>query len=159
MSSGTNNFISRLSSIFTRLSSGFRPQSSLVHRPSSVVFRTSSLLSLLSSVIEYSLEDKDIVAFVKGEIEGEYKRELLGKEKVRERNALKYKVFYVDRKRNHLFQWVDEELKLPIKATDKNGQLITEYRNMKIEPQAAELFELPKGYTKEISRENKQKLH
>lgn len=109
--------------------------------------------------VEYFLEDKEIVAFVKGEIEGEYKRELLGKEKVRERNALKYKVFYVDRKRNYLFQWIDEELKLPIKATDKNGQLITEYRNMKIEPQAAELFELPNGYTKEISRENKQKLH
>ncbi len=109
--------------------------------------------------VEYSLDDKDIVAFVKGEIEGEYKRELLGKEKVRERNALKYKVFYVDRKRNCLFQWIDEELKLPIKATDKNGQLITEYRNMKIEPQAAELFELPKGYTKEVSTKNKRKLH
>jgi hypothetical protein len=114
--------------------------------------------SVQKRYVEHPLDEADIAAFVKGEVDGEYKRELLGREPVNGRPALKYKVLYViETKRGHLYQWIDEELKVPIKVTDKNDQLITEYRNIKTGPRAAELFELPAGYTKEVSKEKEQK--
>jgi len=76
-------------------------------------------------------------------------RKYLGEERVDGRAAKKYKVTYkTDKEENSMYQWIDNELQVPVKLESVDGDWTLLYKNVKVGAQRAELFEVPSGYQK-----------
>lgn len=85
-------------------------------------------------------------------IKGEVNRQYLISETVNGYATKKYEVHYLDKETLHkAHQWIAQDLNYPIKISDLDGSWSTEYRNIRIGPQADSLFEIPQGFDK-ISR-------
>ena len=69
----------------------------------------------------------------------------IGKETVNGRKCDKWETR--DKSGSTGYQWIDQKLGFPIRAQNQNGTNM-EYKNIKVEPQAASLFEIPVGYRK-----------
>jgi hypothetical protein len=85
-------------------------------------------------------------------IKGEVSRQYLTSETVNGHATKKYEVHYLDKETLHkAHQWVAQDLNYPIKISALDGSWSTEYRNIRIAPQAESLFEIPAGFDR-ISR-------
>jgi len=85
-------------------------------------------------------------------IKGEVSRQYLTSETVNGQATKKYEVHYLDKETLHkAHQWVAQGLNYPIKISALDGSWSTEYRNIRIAPQAESLFEIPEGFDR-ISR-------
>jgi len=99
--------------------------------------------------LELSLSGKDMPGLAIVTVPGEVKREALGKEIVCGRSTVKYRVFFkIDKNEGIIYQWIDDEYRMPVKTSDEDGKFISEFRNIKPGPQPDDLFELPEGYTR-----------
>ncbi len=93
------------------------------------------------------LTDMSQQAVTGGKLPGEATRRELGQEKIDGRPTTKYEVIYSVAGQNYMIhQWLDRELKLPLKTADTDGAWSVEYRNLRLGPQADALFELPADY-------------
>jgi len=80
-------------------------------------------------------------------MKGELKREYLSSETVNGYATQKYEVHYLDKDTVHkAHQWVASDLNYPIKISALDGSWSTEYRNIRVGPQADSLFEIPEGF-------------
>lgn len=100
------------------------------------------------SYAEYMLNDEDLNILGNGAIDGETRRKLLGTETIEGRLAKKYRVYFMTAVEDYLFQWVDDELKTPVRVADKRGRIITRLKNIALGSQPERLFELPEGMTR-----------
>lgn len=83
------------------------------------------------------------------EIPGEVSREALGTETVDGKEAKKFKVVYSEKGVSQtLFQWLADDLPVPLKLEAADGSWTVEYHNIQIGPQPDSLFEAPAGYQK-----------
>jgi hypothetical protein len=89
-------------------------------------------------------------AFKAATPQGKVSRKVLGREQVAGRPTTKYEVSVSvpGRPARINYEWLSEELGVPIKmmAADKSWSM--EYRNLKLGPQDPKLFEVPAGYKK-----------
>ena len=87
-------------------------------------------------------------------IEGEVARKHLGTELFGGRKTEKYEVT-VEQKgaRQVILQWIAPEINIAMKTASADGEWESVYSSVKIEPQKPELFELPPGSTKVISKQ------
>jgi len=93
--------------------------------------------------------DPQMIRATSDKMPGEIERTLLGKEIINGRQVDKYRVIYTSLgKRETVLQWLDTATSIPIKVTDEKGSWSFEYKNLKIGPQNASLFEVPAGYAK-----------
>lgn len=98
--------------------------------------------------IEQPFSPKSMVAS-RENFPGELERTFLEKELVGGKTALKYEVTYqVGGMTEHIFQWVDEATKIPVKTAGMDGTWTVEYRNIQRAFQDDKLFELPSGYSR-----------
>ena len=82
-------------------------------------------------------------------IPGEIERKSLGEETIQGHPAEKFQVKVFNGERaQELYLWISKELKVPVKTATLDGQYGTELRNIQIEPQPEELFELPPDFKK-----------
>jgi hypothetical protein len=74
----------------------------------------------------------------------------LGTDKVNGRLCDKIYYRYKDDKKGRVLEWVDRELKYPIKIVHKgpHGDVATLFEKIKPGPQKASMFEIPAGYKK-----------
>ena len=80
-------------------------------------------------------------------MKGEVSRKYLSSETVSGHAAKKYEVHYLDKDTLHkAHQWVASDLNYPIKISALDGSWSTEYRNIRVGPQADSLFEIPEGF-------------
>ncbi len=100
--------------------------------------------------IEFPLREEDLkTLFAVQKVNGEMKREAVGKEVINGRKTTKYKVYFeIKKMQGVMYQWTDDEYKIPMKTTDTEGKFVSELENIKMGPQRGDLFELPAGYTK-----------
>lgn len=93
------------------------------------------------------LTDMSQQAVTGGKLPGEATRRELGQEKIDGRPTTKYEVIYSVAGQNYMIhQWLDRELKLPLKTAGTDGSWSVEYRNLRLEPQPEARFELPADY-------------
>jgi len=93
------------------------------------------------------LTDMSQQALTGGKLPGETARRELGQEKIDGRPTTKYEVIYSISGQNYMIhQWLDRELKLPLKTAGADGGWSVEYRNLRLGPQVDALFELPADY-------------
>ncbi len=85
---------------------------------------------------------------VSEKIDGEMERTLIGPENIGSSITSKYKIVY-GKKRETMFQWIDDSSKRLIKAAAEDNSWSVEYSNIKIGPQADTLFEIPQDYSKQ----------
>ena len=79
---------------------------------------------------------------------GEIERVSLGMETVDGKSAEKFKVTYKEGPANvTVYQWLGAS-KIPVKIEDAGGAWSIEYKNLSVEPQPANLFEIPEGFKK-----------
>ncbi len=82
-------------------------------------------------------------------VRGEVSRKLIGAETVDGHPAQKYEVTYTDAgKTEKMYQWMATDIKFPVKMAAVDGSWTLEYKNIKMGPQAASLFEVPSDYKK-----------
>jgi len=99
--------------------------------------------------LELPLSEKDMMGLAVVTALGEVKREKLGKEIVHGRSTVKYRIYCkINKNEGIIYQWIDDEYRMPVKTSDQDGKFISEFRNIKPGRQPNGLFELPPGYTK-----------
>lgn len=82
-------------------------------------------------------------------MDGEVERTSEGKEMVNGMSTTKYRVtFETGRRREAVFQWIDDASHFPVKTAAIDGSWWSEFRNIKTTPQDPALFEIPFGYHK-----------
>jgi hypothetical protein len=96
--------------------------------------------------IEQPIDFRNAIA-ASERIDGEVERTLIGPEKIGGRSTSKYKIVY-GKKREIMLQWIDDSLKIPVKAAAEDNSWSVEYSNIKVGPQADTLFEIPADYSK-----------
>jgi len=93
--------------------------------------------------------DLEKVAGATEKMPGEVERTSLGPDMVSGRKATKYRIVYsAPAGQASVIQWVDDESKIPVKTAAEDGSWMMEYRNLKVGPQDASVFEVPPGYKK-----------
>lgn len=93
--------------------------------------------------------DPKTVAQAGRDLPGEVERVAIGPEAVDGRPAVKYRVTGVSGGRAvSVYQWIEGAQPLPLRIQDIDGEWTVEYRNVRIGPQRAELFEPPAGMQK-----------
>jgi len=81
--------------------------------------------------------------------EGQIERKALGNEIVNGRNTDKFEVTYRrPTGQEVVYEWIDPAIQMPIKMVAGDGTWKMEYRNVKVGPLDASLFEVPAGYQK-----------
>ncbi len=80
-------------------------------------------------------------------MKGEVNRQYVSSETLNGYATKKYEVHYLDKDTLHkAHQWIASDLNYPIKISALDGSWSTEYRNIRIAPQPASLFEIPEGF-------------
>lgn len=83
------------------------------------------------------------------EVPGETERVALGTELIEGKTVQKFKVTFTEQGAQHsLFQWLDDDLPVPVKMEAEDGSWSVEYRNIHLGPQDKSLFEVPADYQK-----------
>ncbi|MEM7816582.1 MAG: hypothetical protein QXZ20_01570 [Candidatus Aenigmatarchaeota archaeon] len=101
-----------------------------------------------NTYIEHPLTSMSL-PFVEEKIFGEIERTFLEEQEIGGRLTKKYKIVYeVEGKKYTVYQWIDNELKLPLRTESEDGSFLWEYKNIKVEKQPDFLFEIPSGYSK-----------
>jgi hypothetical protein len=96
-------------------------------------------------IMEQPFDPKSMITSRK-ELPGEIERESLGKELVQGKSADKFRVVYeLGGMRDEVFQWIDPEIEIPVKTEAPDAGWTVEYRNIRIGPQPADLFEVKKN--------------
>ncbi len=107
------------------------------------------LIPQIKQYMEQALDKVEHPFAGSGALPGETKREAAGSESVAGRKADKYKVTVTkDGKDEVVLQWLDAELKVPIKTAAEDASWSLEYSNVKVGDQPKDLFELPTDYSK-----------
>ena len=90
-----------------------------------------------------------MVSGVSEKMPGEIERTFLGNETVDGKAAAKYRIIAESSgERQTILQWSDTATSVPIKVSAEDGSWSVEYRNLKVGPQEASVFEVPQGYSK-----------
>jgi len=98
--------------------------------------------------MEQPFDPGKVVAFTE-KIKGEIERKLLGQETIDGRMTDKYEVVYnAYGNTETMFQWMAEDLNIPVKTAAADNSWTTEYKNIKTGNQPDELFEVPADYQK-----------
>lgn len=93
--------------------------------------------------------DMRTAASTREKIDGEISRTAEGNEIISGRNTTKYRVtFETDGRRESVFQWIDESIRIPVKTAAIDGSWSSEFKNIVSSPQDPALFAIPNGYTK-----------
>ena len=99
--------------------------------------------------MEHPIDAKVQASSASEKMPGEIERQSLGQEMIDGHNANKYRINYeVNNKRETVLQWLEASKSIPLKVSAEDGSWTVEYKNLKIGPQAASLFEIPDGYSK-----------
>jgi len=107
------------------------------------------LIPQIKQYLEQGLDKVEHPFAGSGQLPGETKREAMGSESVSGRKADKYKVTVTKEGKDEIvLQWLDAELKVPIKTAAEDASWSLEYSNVKIGDQPKDLFELPTDYSK-----------
>jgi hypothetical protein len=86
---------------------------------------------------------------VDGKFTGEISRNLIGSENVNGHTSDKYKVTYKEgNKVQKVYQWIAKDIDFPIKTAAVDGSWSSEFKNIKMDKQPDNLFEVPSGYKK-----------
>lgn len=86
---------------------------------------------------------------VEEKVEGEVSRKFIGNEKIDGWNTKKYEVTYKNEgKLEKFYQWYAEDIKIAVKTAAIDGSWSYEFKNIKLQSQPDNLFEIPKGYQK-----------
>jgi hypothetical protein len=86
-------------------------------------------------------------AVTQEKVDGEIERKVVGKEKVNGRDTTKYLVtFESQKKRESVFQWIDEAAHIPVKTAAVDQSWSSEFKNIQAASQNKDLFEIPAGY-------------
>jgi hypothetical protein len=125
-----------------------QPQATIVRLDRKLMY---TLMPASKSYFEMAMSEEEASPAYKGQQpEGKVSRRLLGKEAVGGRPARKYEVTLTrpGQKPQVTYEWLSEELGIPLRmeAADKSWSM--ECRNVKVGPQDARLFEVPAGYTR-----------
>jgi len=90
----------------------------------------------------------DMIPWAK-QIPGEVERKSLGEETVQGQLTEKYQVKVFNGEiAQELYLWTSKELKVPVKTQTKDGKFGIELRNIQIQAQPEDLFELPPDFKK-----------
>ncbi|MEI8175992.1 MAG: hypothetical protein WCG78_03910 [Candidatus Omnitrophota bacterium] len=90
-----------------------------------------------------------MVAGASEKMPGEIERKFLGNETIDGRNAAKYRIeAETGGVQQAILQWSDTATSVPLKVSAEDGSWSVEYKNLKVGPQDAAVFELPEGYSK-----------
>ena len=86
---------------------------------------------------------------VDGKFTGEISRNLIGSENVNGHTSDKYEVTYKEgNKVQKVYQWIAKDIDFPIKTAAVDGSWSSEFKNIKLDKQPDNLFEVPSGYKK-----------
>jgi hypothetical protein len=79
----------------------------------------------------------------------EISRKLIGSENVNGHLSDKYEITYKEKNEvQRVYQWIAKDINFPIKTAAVDGSWSSEFKNIKIEKQPDNLFEVPSGYQK-----------
>lgn len=80
---------------------------------------------------------------------GEISRKLIGSENINGHTSDKYEVTYKEgNKVQKVYQWIAKDINFPIKTSAIDGSWSSEFKNIKMDKQPDNLFEVPSGYQK-----------
>jgi len=86
---------------------------------------------------------------VQEKYEGEIERKQVGSETIDGHPTKKYLITYkIDNETHQVYQWLATDINMPVKTSAIDGSWSHELKNIKIEPQPDNLFEIPAGYQK-----------
>jgi hypothetical protein len=79
----------------------------------------------------------------------EISRKLIGSENVNGHPSDKYEITYKEKNEvQRVYQWMAKDINFPIKTAAIDGSWSSEFKNIKIEKQPDDLFEVPSGFQK-----------
>jgi len=80
---------------------------------------------------------------------GEISRKLIGSENINGHTSDKYEVTYKEGNEvRKVYQWIAKDINFPIKTAAIDGSWSSEFKNIKMDKQPDNLFEVPSGYKK-----------
>jgi hypothetical protein len=98
--------------------------------------------------MEQSFDPSKVVA-TSEKVNGEIERTLIGQEIIDGKMTKKYQIVYNQNgKRETMFQWIADGLKIPVKVAAGDNSWTMEYKNIKTGKQPDALFEVPADYQK-----------
>lgn len=93
--------------------------------------------------------DPNIIAISSEKMPGEIERKFIGEETIEGRNVKKYRVTYNSKNGEvPIFQWIDNDLLMPVKAASTDGSWEFELSKIVPGPQSDSVFSIPDGYKK-----------
>lgn len=86
---------------------------------------------------------------VKGKVQGEVSRKLVGTGSIDGHPVKKYLVTYESGgEKMQMYQWIATDINFPVKTEAVDGSWSQEYKDIKLGPQPDSLFKVPAGYRK-----------
>lgn len=93
--------------------------------------------------------DPTLKPTVEDKFTGEISRKLIGSENINGHPSDKYEVTYKEgNKVQRVYHWIAKDINFPIKTAAIDGSWSSEFKNIKMDKQPDNLFEVPSGYQK-----------